>query len=439
MKMLPLLFLLTLTTTLSAQWNPGEVYREFIWVTPEGGEAFLRVGGRYGYQQTPGKFPDSLQRGDQLLLPAVTDLGDAVRAELVLEKVMSHEDSRDLRVEVNGHAPLTFPEPATIPEPQTEYMYHTDVRVEVPLGQLSAVQRNELRFTLDTTQRWGWPQNLLYAITLRVYYAASTTPASQTFAAPVRQAQGPPATAPPSVVSGADYLGEVVYLIAQTAFATQHVDYIMVGEDTDWSGRGVTNRKHWQTHRGKPLKTIGRSADTGDHFTVRWDTRWVPDQSNFGLQCRALGPDGKYRVSEVLTNQNFAARPYRVALYAPEPAPRNWVTRSGEFSQVINVPDAVDDVLELQLNWVSWSPCYSNGLFLNGHLLWDRTDDCYVYATHSPVFTGHDTETLLRGENKIHTALTPLFRGKMVHGMEVQWPGVQLKVRRRIAGYRLRE
>lgn len=405
-----LLFTLLATThSLAAQWTPGETYREYLWITPEKGEAFLRVGGRYGYKAQPGKLPTELQDGDQLILPEAIDLEGAIRAEVTIEKVLSHEDSRNLRIAINGYAPISVPEPATIPEPQTEYMYHTDLTVPIPLEQLADGKAIRFKLTLDSTQRWNWPQNLVYALAFRIYYA--------------------PAAAPLKVNVPQQPLGEIAYLSVEISPATRHVDYVFVGQDVDWSGRGTQNRKHWQTHRGEPHHTIGRATDPWNDFSVRWNTAWLPDQESFGVQARVLGDDGKYRVSEIASGLTLAPRPYIVRAYAPGPAPRNWVTRSGEFEQELMVPDSVKNATAFQLNWTSWAACYSDGLFLNGHLLWHRIDDCYIYATHSPVFKGQDVKALEEGKNVISTALTPRYRGKMVHGMEVQWPGVQVRVR----------
>jgi hypothetical protein len=385
------------------------VYAEYVWTTPaEGGEAFLRVGGRYGYKAQPGKLPDSLQQGDQIVFPHAIDLAGANRATLTLEKVLGHEDSRDLRVSVNGHSHISVPEPATIPEPQTEYMYHTDLTVDLPLEHLQSGAGNRMKLTLDTAQRWGWPQNLFYALILRVYYPDAT---------------GPVIDYPQDAVPATSYL-----YVRDAPVDARRADYILVGREVDWSGRGVQERKHWQTHRGAPLHTLGSSSSPQDHFPVRWDTEWLPDQSGFGVQVRVLGADGKYRVSEVRNGLSLAARPYTVSVYGGE-APRNWVTRSGAFEQSIDAGASVEEVSAFRLHWVSWSPCYSNGVFLNGHLVWDRTDDCYAFATHSPEYGGDTVRYLQAGENVVSTALTPLFRGQMVHGMEVQWPGVQLKVR----------
>ena len=408
--MIRLLLLFLLTTPLAAQWTPNQVYREYLWVTPPGsGEAFLRVGGRFGYAAQPGKLPDSLQQDDALLFPQALDLAGATRATLTFEKVLGHEDSRDLRVTINGHAPLSVPEPSDVPEPQTEYMYHTDVSVDVPLDQLHEGPDNRFSLTLDTAQRWGWPQNLFYAVILRIYYPDETGPA-------IDYPQD-------RTVSPTSYL-----YIKDVQPGDQLADYIFIGRDVDWSGRGVQQRKHWQTHRGEPLHTIGRSRDTANFLAQAWHTEWLPNQTSFGVQARVLSADGKYRVGAPLENLTLAARPYTVAVYSGE-APRNWVTRSGAFEQSIAVSDSIDRASAFRVNWVSWSPCYSNGVFLNGHLIWDRTEDCYSFATHSPEYHDHDVSYLQQGENVISTALTPLFRGQMVHGMEVQWPGMQLLVK----------
>ncbi|MEL7160472.1 MAG: hypothetical protein AAFN92_06925 [Bacteroidota bacterium] len=401
--------LLFLPFCLAAQWEPGQVYREYWWVMPEDGEAFLRVGGRYGYAVNPGKLPDSLQEGDQLLLPGLLDLEGVVRAEVTLEKVLSHEDSRDLRIAINGHPPISVPEPTWVPVPQTEYMYHTDLTVPVPVEQLSANGPLRFQLTLDEKQRWDWPQNVFYGLCFRLYYA--------------------PAAAPPELSELPQELPAASYLRVANPENTVSADYVLVGKEADWSGRGHQTRKHWQTHRGKPHHTLGHSRDAASGFAVRWDTEWLPDQENIGVQARLLGTDGKYRVTEVTDGLHLAPRPYRVKIYAPGPAPRNWVTRSGEFTQTVSIPDSVQHARALQLHWTSWSPCYANGLFLNDHLIWSRTVDCYVFATHSPTYTGLELQYLQTGENILKTALTPSVGGHMVHGMEVQWPGIQLKVK----------
>ena len=378
---------------------------------PDDGEAFLRVGGKLGYASQAGKLPGHLQDGDQLILPHEIDLDGAERAEVTLEKVQSHEDSKDLRIAINGHAPIPVGEPDWIPEPQTEYMYHTDLTLPIPLDQLHPGKGNRFALTLDTSQRWGWPQNVFYAIIFRVYYP-SDSPA-------------PELSRLPTEIPAKTYLS-----IDQPGRGARSADYIFVGTDTDWSGRGTLNRKHWQTFRGRAHHTLGHSTNPAERFAVAWDTEWLPDQDKLGVQARVQGEDGKYRVSKVSDGLRFPP-PVPGSRLRIRPRPRNWVTRSGEFEQTVEVGNEVSDADAIQLNWVSWSPCYANGVYLNGHLVWNTNeqDECYVWATHEPVYTGLEVKFLQPGENVLSTGLTPLFRGQMVHGMEVQWPGVQLKVR----------
>ncbi|MEM1357301.1 MAG: hypothetical protein AAGF89_03840, partial [Bacteroidota bacterium] len=319
------------------------------------------------------------------------------------------EDSRNLTISINGNPPIPIPEPSWIPAPQTEYMYHTDLTVGIPLEQLRDGESIRFKLSLDSTQRWNWPQNLIYGLTFRLFLA--------------------PAAAPPELADVTNAVPAKSYLRITNPTDAIRAEYIFVGKDVDWSGRGHQQRKHWQTHRGKPHHIIGFSTESNSGFAVQWNTEWLPDQENFGVQARLYYPDGTYRVTPIVTNLKLAPRPYRVKVYAPEPAPRNWVTRSGAFQQTIQIPDSVQYASGLQLLWTSWSPCYSNGLFLNDHLIWSRSTDCYVYATHEPVFEDLALKYLETGENTITTALTPLVRGHMVHGMEVQWPGVQIKVR----------
>jgi hypothetical protein len=70
----------------------------------------------------------------------------------------------------------------------------------------------------------------------------------------------------------------------------------------------------------------------------------------------------------------------------------------------------------------------------------DRTDGipdgvfCKQLLKQLRVWSQHplkNLSALQKGENTLTTLLTPLKDGQMVHGMEVQWPGIQLKIKTR--------
>ena len=73
--------------------QPGDVFREYVW-TNQGGDAggALRVGGRLDYGEGP------------IPLPHALDLDHAVRAEIVLEKLLCHDGTRGLAISVNSNA-----------------------------------------------------------------------------------------------------------------------------------------------------------------------------------------------------------------------------------------------------------------------------------------------------------------------------------------------
>ncbi len=60
-------------------------------------------------------------------------------------------------------------------------------------------------------------------------------------------------------------------------------------------------------------------------------------------------------------------------------------------------------------------------------MVYFREAPCYDAMLH--VVTQDDTHVLENGKNTITTLKTPLFQGQMVHGMEVQWPGIMVKIR----------
>ena len=310
-------------------------------------------------------------------------------------------------------------------------MYHTDVEVAVPLDLLREGRGNRFALSVDTAQRWGWPQDVFYAATWRVYYAADA------------DGDGPRVEVASARVPQVSTL-----LLADAAPGDSLADYVLVGRDVDWSGRGVADRTHWQTYRGEPHHTLGRTGPgTQGAFATTWDARWLPEQASpedllaggvgggqvgtFGVQARVLGADGVWRVGPVRDGLTLAPRPYAVHVLTSEPAPPNWVTRADTFAQAFAQPFPHDRVTAYRLAWTSWSPCYANGLTINGHLVWSRTDDCYAWAVHEPIYDDpHALDYLQEGRNVLATPLTPRIRGEeMVHGMEVQWPGVQVVVR----------
>ena len=82
-----------------------------------------------------------------------------------------------------------------------------------------------------------------------------------------------------------------------------------------------------------------------------------------------------------------------------------------------------------RVGWVSWSPGYMNGIYINNTKVFDSEGPRYAYMAHRVALS--NMGTLQSGENILKTGKTPLYDGKMVHGMEVNWPGIMVLVQYR--------
>jgi len=118
-----------------------------------------------------------------------------------------------------------------------------------------------------------------------------------------------------------------------------------------------------------------------------------------------------------------------VELCKPYEVPKKWVTRSGEMEEKFRVTGDLNRAVAAQIVWCSWSPGYMNGLFINDQKVFDQEGPRYAYHAHR--VTLKDLSALRPGENVLKTGKTPKYDGKMVHGMEVNWPGIMLLIQYR--------
>ncbi len=411
------LFILTglISLLVHAQPQPGDVFKDHPWLPTmaanEQGK-FLRVGGKLDYQ-LPENFPASYHKDGYLKWEQFVELENAIKAELIIEKLASHDDTKGLRISVNGNAFTTVPAIPTIPEPEWDYMHHTNPIVPLPLEQLQSGWGNRFKLEVDPDQRWGWPQNIIYGVTLRVYYEPTEYWRS------LYQLNSPPAP---------ESLGESVELaLRNPTEKIRHVDYVGYLEDVSFAGDGVYERWHYFYFRGHPTQHLGRATEFP--FDLSWDTSWVPDQSNpFKVTAWVTDLQGYTVVVDPVDGLSFE-RPYNVTLCRPYDQPANWVTREAEYQAKFDFAGDPNRIEAVQAVWTSWSPNYANGVYLNETKIFDRSPPAYEYATHRVTLDG--SAGLRRGVNTIITGLEPLHDGQMVHGMEVQWPGIQVLVRSR--------
>ena len=407
-------FLLLHLPTAVAQPQPGDVFREYVWqpgLAREDG-SFLRVGGKFDYQTYSDYFPADQHTNGYITLPHPIDLDQATRAEVQVERVQSHEGTRGLTISVNQETPIDFPDSDSIPRPAYDYMRHDYPIASVPLEQLTADARNTFRLRVDTVQDWGWPQQLIYGVIFRVYYD---------------DAKPHPTGSVTSPRAGST-LDTLVTLTAEATgpVPIRRVDYLGHYRDVNLEGDGIYRQWHYRFHHGELTDHIGAAATAP--YRTTWNTHWVPDQSDpVQVAARITDTTGLTYVTEAVDGLTLDRADFSVELCPPYNQPKPWVTRSGEFTENFRISGDLSQAQAYQLVWVSWSPCYANGLYVNEHLVFMREGPCYEYRHHELTFD--DTRALQAGENSLTTGKTPLYQGEMVHGMEVQWPGIMVKVR----------
>jgi hypothetical protein len=406
------LFLLVISN-LQAQPKPGDLFREYTWsVTPAmNREPYVRVCG-------DGYYEDQTRKGNDLYAPGTVvdgwftlshtfDLAGATRAEVLIERMLCHDGSTGLAVKFNEGGWHRLPDADSIPKPQSEYLYHYYPLVSVPLNELNAgAGANRFRFTLDPKQRWGMPQNMVYGMVVRVYYDTKKLHTEAEI----------------STLKPGDVLGEAVTLNVRAKGPMAKVEYVGLYEGVNFEGDGQYRQWHYNYHRGELANHIGTATDG----PLTWRTDWIPDQARpVQLSARITDPNGLIYMTKAVDNLSLK-RPYRVELCKPYSIPRRWATREMEFTEGFDLTGKPANVESFQIVAVTWSPGYMNGVYLNDFLLMDRESCKYCYHI---IRREYKNPEFLSTMNGLKTGKTPLYRGKMQHGTEIQYPGFQVLVK----------
>ncbi len=386
------------TSIMLAAPRPGDLFREHRW-TNKGGDAggSLRVGGRLDYGGGPVELEHKL------------DLDAATRIEVVIEKLLCHDGTRGLAISVNDHEWITFPEAKGIPEPQRDYQHHTYPIVDVPLKHLKAGTGNQFRLRVDGEHSWSWPQNLVYGVHFRVYYDTKRKPhPTGRLVSPAKNAK----------------LDTEVELRAEASSPNgpiTRIDFLGRFEGVNLEGDGLYTQWHYHYVRSQLAGHIG--SVTAASWSLTWDTSWIPDQPR-PIQLAAWITDetGLTFFTEAVDGLTFDRDGLSVELCKPYDVPKKWVTRKGECEQKFRIQGDLARATAAQLVWCSWSPGYMEGIYINDRKAFDREGPRYAYCVHCVALD--DLSMLKSGENVLKTGKTPKYHGKMVHGMEVNWPGI---------------
>lgn len=410
---LALVIILLLCQDIEGQPTPGDVFREYRWFHEKGdaGQS-IRVGGKKGtYHPDRGSAHDYINA--PFTWPFDIDLEDAVKTEIVAEKVLCHDGTTGLAIQINDSEWFYFPEATHIPVPQAKYQHHTYPVLRVPLSVFKSGSGNSFRLRVDPKHPWNWPQNLINGLHIRIYYDPKTKPhPSGTVTSP----------------QAGDSLGDTAKLTvnAHSPDSTiSRVDYVGLYEDVNLEGDGVYRQWHYLYFHGRLMHHIG-SANQAP-FTVHWDTSWIPDQKEpIHIAARISDSTGLTYQTEAITGLLLQRKARSVELCKPYCVPQKWVTRSGEKTEYFDIQGDQSRAEAVQLVWSSWSPGYMRGISINGTQVFDREGPNYQTCYHRMILK--DLSVFRSSRNKLTTAKTPKIDGKMVHGMEVNWPGIMVLI-----------
>lgn len=392
---------------------PGDVFREYMWWNEKGDAGgSLRVGGKQGEEH-----PDRGWAHDYInaavILPQEFDLEHAIKAEVVIEKILCHDSTRGLAIEINSNPWIGIPEAEAIPYPQHDYQHHIYPVVSVPLSFLKSGSGNQFRLRVSPESSWKWPQNLIYGVHFRVYYDPAKKPH--------------PTGKITTLESGAK-LGRSVRLEVEAgspAGKITQVDYLGHYEDVNYEGDGLYTQWHHHFFHGKIMNHIGSAQEAP--WQIIWDTSWVPDQRQpMAIAARVIDSSGMILMTPAVTNLAFDRGGFSVELCKPYDIPKKWATRAGEKLERFNVSGDLKNAVAAQLVWSSWSPGYMRGISINGTKVFESEGPHYQYYFHRVAVS--QVDVFKPGVNMLTTGKTPLIDGKMVHGMEVNWPGIMVLI-----------
>jgi len=407
------IFTLLYCQSLGAQPAPGDLFREYRWFYEKGdaGQA-IRVGGKQG-QSHPDRGSEHGYINAPMQLPHDLDLAEAVKAEIVVEKILCHDETTGLAIQINNSDWYYFSEASHIPTPQTKYQHHTYPVVRVPVSVFKSGSSNSFRLRVDPEHPWRWPQNLINGVHIRIYYDPSSKPH--------------PTGAITSPQSG-DAFGDAVKLSVKPKNANspiKQVDYVGLYEDVNYEGDGIYRQWHYLYFHSRLMNHIGSAVQAP--FEIIWNTSWVPDQKEpLQIAARITDQTDLTYQTMAITNLSLKRTTRSVELCKPYDIPQKWVTRSGEKTESFDVRGNLSGAVAAQLVWSSWSPGYMNGILINGTKVFDQEGPHYQTYYHRVTLT--DLSMFQSGRNTLTTGKTPKINGKMVHGMEVNWPGIMVLI-----------
>jgi len=391
--------------------RPGDVFRDYTW--RPSGNAWQRVTG-----------PDATYAEAKKFLPnpvnsiQIADVQGAKRIVAVVEKLTSHAGTNRPRMRVNGNAWIDIPEPATNLVPGAwgsgglarEYLMLRYPWVELPVNQIKQ-GTNTFEFTCQgqggTDIGKLWPQWLLYGVTFRVFFDANKPHPTGKITSP-----------PPSAELGSN---PTFTADASSTVGVDRVEFIGNYDDFSWRGDGAYDK--WQVHPLAGVWTHHIGNDKTAPYARTWDTTWIPTQPKpFSVIAVIFDKNGMAYVPPAVTGLTLR-RNKTVIRYRSFKIPKKWQTRTGNSYHACEatITEDVSQADAARLFLTTWNGLDARGIGINSSQLVSSIGGNHNLAYNVIDF---DPKLLKKGPNALWTRSTV-----STHGIEVEWPGIELFVR----------
>jgi hypothetical protein len=384
---------------------PGDIFREYKWNGP-----WVNAG---KWQRVTDS--DAGAGGAKEFLPnpvnsiAIDDLDGAERAEVQIEMLMCHAGTSNKRIRIGKGDWLRIPEAYGIPGGRTEaYQSMTYPIVTLPLSSLKTGENTfELTAGRQIYHDFNWGQSIIYGATFRIYYDDSKEHPTGRIISPE----------PGSTIGE----NPAIRVDATSRSGIRQVDFIAYYEDFNY--KGDNNWRGWQYafHYGELIHHIGTVKE--QPYMITWDTSWIPDQNlPIKIMARITDNNGISYITPAVERVKFERETGSVRLYRPYDVPERWATRAGAtHSCKVSIRDDLNRAAEAKMMLVNWDGYLTDEIGINGQKIVKNTGldhDISYNEISIPL------DMLKPGMNMPYT-----YSATEHHGIEVNWPGIALKIR----------
>ncbi len=417
--------------------QPCSIYKEFKIVNTGSNRAW-RVTGEDAAAADAQKFLPN-----PILDISVDDLENAIRAEVMLDMWGGHDGTQNKRVRINGNEWINIPAPRFALPPDNpatgvnesdpmRYLYQMNPIMDIPLAQLkqgvNTIEGNANR--CGNGSCIGWPQWGMNAVMIRIYYDPAVK------AGPKGQIVFP---SPNATIN--DY--QSIHVAATSEVGVERIDVLGNYYGYDENGDGFYN--DW--HHGYFVSEKGSSDpslfDISGHIgttnsnpgSVRWDTTWIPDQSEKAVQliARVKDKNGYWTVTTPINGLTLFRQEPLVEFFEPNKAsirPAFGVRNGQTKSSTVTLPaDFVTEKISQAIAHIrTWNGIQHGGSDPHGTFVLNSSYTGIIggknhhYAYTTPEIS--DLTSLQANEN------TFSFSSETIHHHnEILWPGPGISLR----------